>query len=109
MLAPDQKIDWKTPATTSAIVVLAFAGLFYVASVVTKPDPVGLRWKNAPGATIAIIERSLTLPAQWEQITIVTNTEFFPVDWTHSNAFYRVAHPNVPWHRWNDVDRYVTP
>jgi hypothetical protein len=105
---PDQGSDWKTHAATSAGVVVAFAGLFGLAYFVThQPDPVGLRWNNAPGATIAIIERSLKLPPEWQQIAIVTNAEFYPVDWTHTNAFYRVAHPNGPGHRWNDVDRYI--
>jgi hypothetical protein len=108
MLAPDQKIDWKTPATTSAIVVLAFAGLFYVANVVTTKELPGLYWKNAPGATITIVERSTNLPPVWHQIAIVTNGEYLPVDMPLPQAFYRVAHPNAPWHRWNDVDRYVT-
>jgi hypothetical protein len=65
------------------------------------PQVITIYWRNWPGATVTVIERSRDL-VTWEQIGRVTNSEKFAVTTDGHMGVFRVGHPAQETHHWFD-------
>jgi hypothetical protein len=105
MLAPAQK----TKLAFSGSAIVGMAALIYFAAPPAPQETITLAWDNAPGATVTVVEQTTDLKT-WELVALVTNAQTITIPATNPHCFYRVAHPNEPWHVWAPFQsRYAQP